>query len=190
MIIYIFATRSEAAPFIEQSQSRKLETGNSVNGAVEHKPPMWQTIKGNIIALCGMGPKKAKKNTAIILSDFSTRFINIVNCGICGSLNGQYGVGDLCLVTKIFNGDDAIIGISQTEDGTAGSWQFQAAFANAMRSMIADLGMAEELGVFELIRDKTVTCYFAIPGTGCGECPACILRAKGLELYLNKNTVK
>jgi 7-cyano-7-deazaguanine synthase len=50
--------------------------------------------------------------------------------------------------------------------------------------------MAKELGVFELIRDKTVTCYYGIQGEGCGECPACKLRAKGLEEYLNKTTIK
>lgn len=44
--------------------------------------------------------------------------------------------------------------------------------------------LADELGVFELVRDETLTCYNGIKGTGCGECPACGLRNKGLQLYL------
>lgn len=50
--------------------------------------------------------------------------------------------------------------------------------------------LAEELGVFEVIRDKTVTCYYGIQGKGCGECQACILRAKGMNEYLTKKSTK
>lgn len=46
--------------------------------------------------------------------------------------------------------------------------------------------LADELGVFELVRDETLTCYNGIKGTGCGECPACGLRNKGLQLYLEE----
>lgn len=44
--------------------------------------------------------------------------------------------------------------------------------------------MADELGVFDYIRQKTLTCYNGIIGDGCGECPACVLRKRGLEQYL------
>ena len=44
--------------------------------------------------------------------------------------------------------------------------------------------LADELGVFDLIRSKTLTCYNGIPGDGCGHCPACTLRREGLEKYL------
>ncbi|WP_339211290.1 7-cyano-7-deazaguanine synthase QueC [Aeribacillus sp. FSL K6-8210] len=43
---------------------------------------------------------------------------------------------------------------------------------------------ADELGVFDIIREKTLTCYNGIIGDGCGECPACLLRKRGLEQYL------
>ena len=43
---------------------------------------------------------------------------------------------------------------------------------------------ADRLGVLELIRHETLTCYNGIPGDGCGECPACKLRRAGLEEYL------
>ncbi|WNY22837.1 7-cyano-7-deazaguanine synthase [Methanimicrococcus hongohii] len=45
--------------------------------------------------------------------------------------------------------------------------------------------MAEELGIIDLIAEETVTCYNGIAGSGCGECPACTLRQKGLEEYKN-----
>ena len=44
--------------------------------------------------------------------------------------------------------------------------------------------LADELGIFDLIKDETLTCYNGIPGSGCGHCPACKLRNEGLEKYL------
>ena len=44
--------------------------------------------------------------------------------------------------------------------------------------------LSDELGVFDLVRTKTVTCYNGIIGAGCGHCPACQLRKNGLEAYL------
>lgn len=45
--------------------------------------------------------------------------------------------------------------------------------------------MADQLGVFNLVRNETLTCYNGIKGDGCGHCPACKLRREGLEKYLN-----
>lgn len=44
--------------------------------------------------------------------------------------------------------------------------------------------LADELGVFDLVRTRTLTCYNGITGDGCGHCPACRLRRDGLERYL------
>lgn len=44
--------------------------------------------------------------------------------------------------------------------------------------------LADELGVLDIIRRETLTCYNGIPGDGCGHCPACTLRREGLERYL------
>jgi 7-cyano-7-deazaguanine synthase len=44
--------------------------------------------------------------------------------------------------------------------------------------------MADGLGIFELVRDKTITCYHGIAGEGCGNCPSCKLRNRGLLKYL------
>ena len=46
--------------------------------------------------------------------------------------------------------------------------------------------LADELGIFELIQNETVTCYNGLYGNGCGECPACRLRAKGLHMCINQ----
>ncbi|MGM9923752.1 MAG: 7-cyano-7-deazaguanine synthase QueC [Bacillus sp. (in: firmicutes)] len=46
--------------------------------------------------------------------------------------------------------------------------------------------MADGLGQLDYIREKTLTCYNGIIGDGCGECPACKLRSKGLKTYLNR----
>ncbi len=44
--------------------------------------------------------------------------------------------------------------------------------------------LSDQLGAFDYIQQKTLTCYEGIPASGCGVCPACILRQKGLEAYL------
>lgn len=46
--------------------------------------------------------------------------------------------------------------------------------------------LADELGAFEYVREKTLTCYNGIIGDGCGECPACKLRKAGLDTYLQE----
>ena len=44
--------------------------------------------------------------------------------------------------------------------------------------------LADELGVMDIVRHDTMTCYNGIQGDGCGHCPACKLRREGLEQYL------
>ena len=44
--------------------------------------------------------------------------------------------------------------------------------------------LADSLGVMDIIREKTLTCYNGIPGDGCGHCPSCQLRREGLQEYL------
>lgn len=50
--------------------------------------------------------------------------------------------------------------------------------------------LADNLGVLDTIRYKTLTCYNGVVGDGCGHCPACNLRRKGLETYLHKKSAK
>lgn len=50
--------------------------------------------------------------------------------------------------------------------------------------------MADQLGVLDLVRNETLTCYNGIPGDGCGHCPACTLRRQGLDTYLKTKEEK
>lgn len=43
--------------------------------------------------------------------------------------------------------------------------------------------LADELGAFDYIRRHTHTCYEGVEG-GCGQCPSCVLRERGLREYL------
>lgn len=45
--------------------------------------------------------------------------------------------------------------------------------------------LADKYGKLEYVRDNTLTCYNGVIGRGCGDCPACDLRQKGLDGYLS-----
>lgn len=47
--------------------------------------------------------------------------------------------------------------------------------------------LADELGVLYKIRKNTLTCYNGVIGDGCGDCPACFLRKRGLDEYLESS---
>ncbi|GLS84435.1 7-cyano-7-deazaguanine synthase [Paraferrimonas haliotis] len=44
--------------------------------------------------------------------------------------------------------------------------------------------LADKYQALELVKEQTLTCYNGIIGSGCGECPSCLLRAQGLSEYL------
>ncbi|MGN0182494.1 MAG: 7-cyano-7-deazaguanine synthase QueC [Candidatus Ornithomonoglobus sp.] len=46
--------------------------------------------------------------------------------------------------------------------------------------------LADKLGVIDKIYNKTLTCYNGVIGEGCGHCPACFLRRRGYEQYMEK----
>ena len=46
--------------------------------------------------------------------------------------------------------------------------------------------MADDLGVLELVKNETLTCYNGIKGDGCGECPSCTLRNNGYKEFLRR----
>lgn len=50
--------------------------------------------------------------------------------------------------------------------------------------------LADDLGAFEFVRQNTLTCYNGIMADGCGECPACVLRKNGLNMYLKEKGEK
>lgn len=48
--------------------------------------------------------------------------------------------------------------------------------------------LADELGVLGIIKDNTLTCYNGVIADGCGTCPACILRKRGYDEYMNSKS--
>lgn len=50
--------------------------------------------------------------------------------------------------------------------------------------------LSDDLGVFDIVRNNTLTCYNGIIADGCGECPSCKLRKQGLDAYLKIKTHK
>ncbi|KTC30024.1 7-cyano-7-deazaguanine synthase [Pseudomonas sp. ABAC61] len=44
--------------------------------------------------------------------------------------------------------------------------------------------LADYHNQLDLVREQTLTCYNGIMGSGCGNCDACNLRARGLSAYL------
>lgn len=46
--------------------------------------------------------------------------------------------------------------------------------------------MAHDLGVLDVVKNETLTCYNGIIGNGCGDCPACKLRKNGYIEFKNK----
>ena len=74
-----------------------------------------------------------------------------------------------------------VTGVSQTD--FSGYPDCRDAFIKSL-NVTLNLALADELGVLELIRTETLTCYNGVQGDGCGHCPACTLRREGLEKYL------
>lgn len=46
--------------------------------------------------------------------------------------------------------------------------------------------LADKLGVLDTIYRRTLTCYNGIIGEGCGNCPACFLRKRGYDEYMER----
>ncbi len=44
--------------------------------------------------------------------------------------------------------------------------------------------LADRHGRLDYVRERTLTCYNGVVGDGCGSCPACLLRQRGLAEYL------
>lgn len=63
-------------------------------------------------------------------------------------------------------------------------WPFKIVTPFMDKTKADEWALADRLGIFEVIENETVTCYNGIPGKGCGKCPACRLRRRGLAEYL------
>ncbi|MCP8615948.1 7-cyano-7-deazaguanine synthase QueC [Salirhabdus salicampi] len=50
--------------------------------------------------------------------------------------------------------------------------------------------LADTLNALDFVKEKTLTCYNGVIGDGCGTCPACELRRKGYEQYMETKKEK
>ncbi len=69
-------------------------------------------------------------------------------------------------------------------------WPFKIVTPFLHKTKADEWALADKLGLLDFIREKTVTCYRGVPGDGCGTCPACRLRARGLAEYLKAKNAK
>ncbi|MBR4652753.1 MAG: 7-cyano-7-deazaguanine synthase QueC [Kiritimatiellae bacterium] len=65
-------------------------------------------------------------------------------------------------------------------------WPFRIVTPFMDKTKAEEWAIADRLGILDMVRNHTVTCYNGIPGDGCGRCPACRLRRRGLEEFLLK----
>ena len=63
-------------------------------------------------------------------------------------------------------------------------WPFKIVTPFMDKTKAEEWAIADRLGILDVIRKHTVTCYNGIPGDGCGKCPACKLRGKGYREFL------
>lgn len=56
-------------------------------------------------------------------------------------------------------------------------------------SKAEEWALADKLGILDVIRNETLTCYNGIPGAGCGKCPACQLRNRGHAEYQRRKAL-
>ena len=69
-------------------------------------------------------------------------------------------------------------------------WPFEIVTPFMNKTKAQEWELADRLGIFDLIAEKTLTCYRGIPGKGCGHCPACRLRNAGLREFLSAKKSK
>ncbi|MDA7026224.1 7-cyano-7-deazaguanine synthase QueC [Bacillus sp. CLL-7-23] len=50
--------------------------------------------------------------------------------------------------------------------------------------------LADDLNALDFVKNETLTCYNGIMADGCGECPACKLRANGYREYMKMKEVR
>jgi len=103
-----------------------------------------------------------------------------------------YGLGVHNLVTGVSQADfsgypdcrNTFIKSVNASINLAMDYEFEIHTPLMWRDKEAVWRLSYELGVFETVRDKTLTCYNGIVAEGCGHCPACTLRANGLKNFL------
>lgn len=67
-------------------------------------------------------------------------------------------------------------------------WEFNLITPFMHMTKAEEWALADELGILDVIENKTLTCYRGIPGKGCGTCPACKLRNRGYKEFLKQKS--
>ena len=62
-------------------------------------------------------------------------------------------------------------------------WPFRIVTPFMNKTKAQEWALADRLGLLDVIKNETVTCYNGVPGAGCGKCPACKLRNAGLAEF-------
>ena len=62
-------------------------------------------------------------------------------------------------------------------------WPFKIVTPFMDMSKADEWALAAQLGILDVIKNETVTCYNGVPGAGCGTCPSCLLRNRGLKAF-------
>lgn len=62
-------------------------------------------------------------------------------------------------------------------------WPFRIVTPFMDMSKADEWALAAKLGILDVIKNETVTCYNGVPGAGCGTCPSCRLRNRGLREF-------
>lgn len=62
-------------------------------------------------------------------------------------------------------------------------WPFKIVTPFMHMTKAEEWALADKLGILDVIKNETVTCYNGVPGAGCGKCPSCRLRNRGLREF-------
>ena len=96
MIGVLFATEREAAPFLGLVGGEKRE--DTPFGTHTFSVPGARPAVAGIVIITGIGPAAAVAATTHLLNVHSVQMV--VNAGICGSLSGTPGVGDIVRIAE------------------------------------------------------------------------------------------
>ena len=192
-----------------QRHRAELEARPRVLGAIRQKFPLWVGKLGedqllSLDLLKQIGGSALTENAKIEMGKDSlpTTFVpgrNVLFLTVAAALGYRRGIADL--VGGMCETDYS--GYPDCREKTIAATAEALTLALARRVTIhtplmhidkaATWKLAEDLGgqpLVDLIREETVTCYEGDRthrhdwGTGCGECPACELRAKGYKKYV------
>lgn len=125
------------------------------------------------------------------------------NSNNCISGRNLFFLSFAALAAKCYNFDSIVIGVSQQDYNTFPDCRedfikaLNVALNLAMDSNITiytplmnlkkeDIWkLADDLGIIDIIKNETLTCYNGVIGNGCGQCNACQLRNSGYKKYYN-----